>query len=397
VQIYKVDCGFIDICMGKLDLHERNRAIITRYLSTPISGLRDLGIYTLALANLHQGATTPALQRLGVLAPNQDPRPLSPDTTILAIASQQTLFTEELTLTRQGVAKLGLRAAPARQAPDTTQPLFFIPSDQFGTLTVPLIDSMIGACEDARSGNTASPSDESNQPNIALGSHVLPCTPMKNMEKAAPQPPTGGGNISACDCSSGKCAPQARANQQQPVETESAQLLRDSGVKSATLIRQLGQLPIDIVMKAISTARSRPTTQDVGGVACSMLRDFRNHATPIPDPVRSGNSGATAAEIRESFLRLGYPLSDPSPADPRRAEDNLARQAAGVVWDAPCSTPDPVIKLWNGLLAALQTQIPRSEFNTWFRHMALLSVESGVALIQAGQLHLNSNTSLLSF
>jgi hypothetical protein len=108
------------------------------------------------------------------------------------------------------------------------------------------------------------------------------------------------------------------------LETESARLLRDIGVKSPALITQLAQLPTDVVQAAIATARSRPSTRDLGAVVGRMLRDFRDHGTPIPDPVRPANAPTTAADIRASFARLGYELHEAPLAELDLTEDDLA-------------------------------------------------------------------------
>ena len=126
VDVYRVDRRLLDVCMGKLDLHGRHKAVITRYLTTPLCGLSDVGQYALALASLHMGVTTPALERLGVLATDDaEARALPADNDILALASQQALIDQDQVLTIQGAAKLGVRRLPDRAPSTTAQPLFF--------------------------------------------------------------------------------------------------------------------------------------------------------------------------------------------------------------------------------------------------------------------------------
>ncbi len=325
VDVYKVDRRLLDVCMGKLDLHERHKAVITRYLTAPICGLSDVGVYALALAGLHMGVTTPALERLGVLATNDaEARPLPSDNDILALASQQALTAEGQTLTIQGAAKLGVRPLPAKSPSQAAQPLFFVPPEQFGGLIGNMIDHMIGDRDRDRSPDAAPVSDEIGLHSDVEGSHGLSGI-LRETEVAAPQPPTQGGGLSSrAGRSIWKNAPPARDKQDVSLETESAKLLRDIGVKSPALITQLAQLPADVVQAAIATARSRPSTRDLGAVVGRMLRDFRDHGTPIPDPVRPANAPTTAADIRASFARLGYELHEAPLAELDLTEDDLA-------------------------------------------------------------------------
>jgi hypothetical protein len=325
VDVYRVDRRLLDVCMGKLDLHERHKAVISRYLTAPLCGLSDVGVYALALAGLHMGVTTPALERLGVLATDDaEARALPPDTDILALASQQALIDLEEVLTVQGAAKLGVRPLASGSPSTTAQTLFFMPPDQFGGLIGSLIDHMIGDRDRDRSPDAAPVSDEIGLHSDVEGSHGLSGI-LRETEVAAPQPPTQGGGLSSrAGRSIWKNAPPARDKQDVSLETESAKLLRDIGVKSPALITQLAQLPADVVQAAIATARSRPSTRDLGAVVGRMLRDFRDHGTPIPDPVRPANAPTTAADIRASFARLGYELHEAPLAELDLTEDDLA-------------------------------------------------------------------------
>ena len=325
VDVYRVDRRLLDVCMGKLDLHERHKAVISRYLTAPLCGLSDVGVYALALAGLHMGVTTPALERLGVLATDDaEARALPPDTDILALASQQALIDREEVLTVQGAAKLGVRPLASGSPSTTAQTLFFMPPDQFGGLIGSLIDHMIGDRDRDRSPDAAPVSDEIGLHSDVEGSHGLSGI-LRETEVAAPQPPTQGGGLSSrAGRSIWKNAPPARDKQDVSLETESAKLLRDIGVKSPALITQLAQLPADVVQAAIATARSRPSTRDLGAVVGRMLRDFRDHGTPIPDPVRPANAPTTAADIRASFARLGYELHEAPLAELDLTEDDLA-------------------------------------------------------------------------
>ena len=116
--------------------------------------------------------------------------------------------------------------------------------------------------------------------------------------------------------------------------TESARLVRDIGVKSPALITQLAQLPADVVQAAIATARRCPSTRDLGAVVGRMLRDFLEHGTLIPDPVRPANAPTTAADIRASFARLGYELHEDPLDELNLTEDDLAAVEAQMAIEA---------------------------------------------------------------
>jgi DnaA-like protein len=45
--------------------------------------------------------------------------------------------------------------------------------------------------------------------------------------------------------------------------------------------------------------------------------------------------------------------------------------------------PQPLVRLWNDVLATMQTRITRHEFNAWIRPATLQSVDQGIAIIRA--------------
>jgi hypothetical protein len=116
-------------------------------------------------------------------------------------------------------------------------------------------------------------------------------------------------------------------------------LLCDIGVKAPALIARFAQLPIETVQAAIATARSRPSTRDLGAVVGRMLRDFLEHGTLIPDPVRPANAGASTAEIRASFARLGYELHENPLDELNLTEDDLAAVEAQMAVEAAGAGP----------------------------------------------------------
>ncbi|MEI7772119.1 MAG: hypothetical protein WCI67_19145, partial [Chloroflexales bacterium] len=52
IPAMRLDQRLLDVCMGRLDPHPDHPAMARRYLSAPLLGLREVGVYTLALAGL---------------------------------------------------------------------------------------------------------------------------------------------------------------------------------------------------------------------------------------------------------------------------------------------------------------------------------------------------------
>ncbi|NTU83690.1 MAG: hypothetical protein HGA45_30680, partial [Chloroflexales bacterium] len=119
LRAVRLDDRLLDLCLGRLRPSAAHAAVVERYVTAPLLGLRDVGGYALALAGL--GGERPALNSLGLLSPDGSPLPLPDNLTILAIASQRLQAEARDGLTPAGYARAGLaQPAPAGQA------LFFV-------------------------------------------------------------------------------------------------------------------------------------------------------------------------------------------------------------------------------------------------------------------------------
>ncbi|NTU85206.1 MAG: hypothetical protein HGA45_38600, partial [Chloroflexales bacterium] len=87
ISVVRLDDRLLDLCLGRLRPSAAHAAVVERYVTAPLLGLRDVGGYALTLAGL--GGERPALSRLGLLSPDGSPLPLPDNQTILAIASQR--------------------------------------------------------------------------------------------------------------------------------------------------------------------------------------------------------------------------------------------------------------------------------------------------------------------
>src|SRR6266511_3420755 len=148
-----LDRGLLDICMGKLTPHATQAGTITRYVTTPVLSLADVGCYALTLADIPR--ETPNLRRLSLVRSGQA-LSLPAEPRLLALISQRALDLDEqpgpidTALTNSGTRRLGVMPAPA--AGDRAQPLFFVPPSLIGSL----IGSQIGAAGEAQGAPTAS-------------------------------------------------------------------------------------------------------------------------------------------------------------------------------------------------------------------------------------------------
>ena len=95
----RLDRRLFDICMGKLVPHTTRAASITRYVTTPVLALSDIGCYALALAGLPRA--TPALIRIGAVREGIA-RALPSDERLLALISQRALELGEAAETAGG-------------------------------------------------------------------------------------------------------------------------------------------------------------------------------------------------------------------------------------------------------------------------------------------------------
>lgn len=126
IAALRLDDRLLDLCLGRLRPHKNHRALVERYLTAPLLGLREIGAYAMALLGLPLDSTT--LTGLGLISPEGRALPLPDDRTVLAIASQRAAGARGVdTLTGAGWRYVGL--TPAAPAAPTAEPLFFVPAD----------------------------------------------------------------------------------------------------------------------------------------------------------------------------------------------------------------------------------------------------------------------------
>jgi DnaA-like protein len=190
-------------------------------------------------------------------------------------------------------------------------------------------------------------------------------------------------------------------------------------------------MPIELVGGAIAYAESEPGIVSVAGWVVEALRKHRDEGWRIPQPRKRANP-ETPIDVEHyiggeygDLFRRGSDLSDrddadrelvqpggqssaqalapdlvppgagvaaqgavqlsvePTPAEVAQAdelevaEDQLRERAAG---DADRTA---LVRVWNRVLASMQVQLSRHEFNTWVRHTELRSFADGVITISA--------------
>jgi len=374
----RLDRRLFDICMGKLVPHATRAAVITRYVTTPVVSLADIGCYALTLAGLPR--PTPALLRLGAVY-EDTVRPLPNDQRLLALISQRALDLGEATganagLTLSGTRKLGVQPflVPDRSA-STSQPLFFVPPGMIGSLIHPVIGSMIGSDAVNTCPITAAASDEWRSEGRAEGITWEPSDPR---EEANP-PPTpshhqanGGG--------AGRGVQQsARRRRSQEIEalpdTEAAAALQAINVKPAQIV-ELAYMPLGTVQAAIADGQARPGIRDLAGWVVSLLRTHRDYGWKITPPAPAPDS---PEDLHLAFARYAAEQE----AEQRTSRGESKRRFADSPPAEPADSSFNIMKLWNTVLATMQLQVSRPEFSTWIRPAFLVSIEHGIATISA--------------
>lgn len=259
----------IDTCLGRLDPHPQHPGRVTRYTTTPLLGLADIGSYGLALAGLP--AVSPTLCALGLLADGAAVAPPD-DASILAVASQRRLWDagSPLALSATGWARTPF--APATPAPSDApgQALFFVPKGQIAGPIEPPIAHPIGG------GATAGPADKASQRQRgraappAAGSHVSGC--QKEIETT-----THTGSQRSALAGGGRI--EQLANE----PTEGELRLRQIGVR-AEVARSLADRPLPLVSRLIAQAQARPGLRDPAAWVVSALRAISADPPPAPAP-----------------------------------------------------------------------------------------------------------------
>jgi len=373
----RLDRRLLDICMGKLVPHMTRAAVITRYVTTPVLSLSDVGCYAITLAGVPR--TTTALIWLGAVQEGMA-RLLPSDERLLALISQRALDLGEqehsgTELTLSGTRKLGVTPL---LAPDLktarSQPLFFVPPAMIGSLIDPMIGSMIGPETRQIPAATAVVRDErwpcdraeritweSRDP----GDTAIPPTP--------PHDTSGGGTEMLH-----KAQPRGQRQEVHILpDTEAATALRAINVKPAQ-IAELAHMPLATVAAAIADGRARPGIRDLAGWVVSLLRTHRDYGWKIMPP-------ASAPDLPEAlsvaFARYVAEQANEHAAEQRAAIDDSETRCDDPPPPAPADSAINITKLWNTVLATMQVRASRPEFNTWIRRAMLLSIEHSIATI----------------
>jgi hypothetical protein len=372
----RLDRRLLDICMGKLVPHMTRAAVITRYVTTPVLSLSDVGCYALTLADVPR--TTPALIRLGAVQ-NGMARLLPSDERLLALLSQRALDLGEeehrgTALTLSGTRKLGITPLLAPD-PQTamSQPLFFVPPELIGSLIDPMIGSMIGSEAAQYCAATAAGRDES-QPGERAERITWELRDPSDIAISPPSPPhdkPGGGGADVLQ----QAGPRKQRQETHILpDTEAAAALQAINVKP-TQIAELAHLPLATVEIAIADGRARPGVRDLAGWVVSLLRAHRDYGWRITPP-RSAPDAPEA--LRDAFARYAAEQEDEQCAFQVDVERSVDESPA----PKPAASSINIRKLWNIVLTTMQAQLPGSEFNTWIRICMLLSINDDIATIR---------------
>lgn len=367
-----LDRALLDVCMGKLTLHPVLAAPITRYVTVPAHSLTDVGCYALTLAGLPR--ETPALRWLGLVKQGQAcPLPAEPQ--LLALISQRPLAldgtaeTSDLALTAAGTRKLGMAPAPASAEQGRAQPLFFVPPAMIGSMIRPMIGSMIDQDGMDRAG-PAAPACAKHRSEAAAGGITWESRESRDAGNSPPTPPHGGGGVER-ELLHRPAGPASRAEASTAPEfpkTEAAQLLRAINVLPAQLL-ELAHLPAKVVQAAIADGSARAGVRDLAGWVVALLRAHRDGGWAINPPAPRAESPQALAA---AFARYA--------AEQRAAQEESAALPAPDLPAVPEAMP-PHEALWESVLAALRSQLPRPEFAAWLRPATLRSVAGDVATV----------------
>lgn len=300
----RLDDRLLDLCMGRLRPHPVHRAVAERYLATPLLGLREVGVYALALGAVP--ATSPTLMALGLLTPDGATRPLPDDRTILAIATQRA----GLTPTSGALTAAGWRHAGMQPVGAVTvqgEALFFVPPGVIGEGVAMRIGDRIGTSTTTHPSQTAAERRETAPPPSASGSHGMTHHDREDGNSTTTPTPTpclsGGGKLASNerrkDMPRGRLVPptpsaaQERGGARTPPpspplvnasppavvaseSTEAERQLRTFGVRVDTA-RQLADRPVSQVERVIELARARSDIRDRAAWVVSALRALPAH------------------------------------------------------------------------------------------------------------------------
>lgn len=287
----RLDQRLLDLCMGRLQPHPAHPALVTRYLTSPLLGLHEVGAYGLALIGLP--TPSPQLISLGLLA-GDVPQSLPDDATILAVASQQALLDAEspITLSPAGWALIGLSGPSCPQA--TGEALFFVPPGQIGDSIPPVIARPITDARDTKRSDVAPGSDPGQHGRQDTGSHGS-----KGAERSESTTQGGGGTPShPAVATANRHTVRGRAVRPvlktEPIpdtgvtpsaeHTEATHLLCTAGVR-ADVAAQLADRDPGQIQRIIAQARARAGIRDVAAWVVSALRALPAAETAPPPKV----------------------------------------------------------------------------------------------------------------
>jgi hypothetical protein len=361
--------------MGKLVPHMTRAAVITRYVTTPVLSLSDVGAYALTLAGVPRA--TPSLIRLGAVREGITCS-LPSDEQLLALISQRALDLDErshngVELTVTGTRKLGMLPLLAPD-PQTAmaQPLFFVPPGMIGSLIAPMIGSMIGAEAAQRCAPTAVVSSEGQPGDHADG---ITWEFRDQSDRAIPPPTPRPGNDGGTEILNKALPRRPRQEVQILPDTDAATALHAINVKPAQIV-ELAHMPLTTVETAITDGRARPGVRDLAGWVVSLLRAHRDYGWRITPPTPAADAPEA---LHKAFTRY---------AAEQEAEQHIFHLDADQAVEEP-PVPEPadlsinIRKLWNTALATMQVRLPRPEFNTWIRPCTVLSITDDIVIISA--------------
>lgn len=320
ISVVRLDDRLLDLCLGRLRPSGSHRAIVERYLAAPLLGLREVGVYALALAGLQ--STSAALTGLGLLGADGRALPLPNDRTVLAIASQRAAGNAAHgALTEAGWRYVGI--APAPPATPVAEPLFFVPADVIGGGIGHVIGHVIGGPAEGHTqesapvcaelpvtpdapgshgvtesdrehrSSTTRPSDRDdastgggihkNTYSIRPGREGMPLHPSQKGSHTRPTSPTAPPRLTRPAADTATASPGAAegaASPTAPVSDTGSDvtcLLRGVGVR-ADVAAGLAGSPAEQVARIIAQGRARRDVRDLAGWVVSALR-----ALPAPE------------------------------------------------------------------------------------------------------------------
>jgi hypothetical protein len=354
LETLRLNRDLLDVGLGRLALHTRHAAEITRYLVAPALSLADLAAYVFVVAGL--GRATPALTTLG-LVEGDLVCAVPPAPALLRHLARRS----GIELSEQGHRKL-------ERAPATSRGVI---GRQIGGL----IGSVL---ERDRSFNAPGGAERPPRP-------IRPTIPgiVRDSSDSPTPPPTppepGGGQQKLRKHRTGSPKPTAA-----PVpETDATRLLRAIDVRPAQQI-ELAGLPGTIVEYAIADGRTRQGIRDLASWVVYLLRQRRDHGWMPPPPMPRADApetlGAYFAQLaaehaagRESEQAHEHPHVERSP----KVVSTPARPAPPV----EAVQPPSLAELWQTTLAGLRLRLPREVYQACVRQASLIGYADGVATI----------------